>query len=103
MESLDEYMEKYNKRLEEGIKNVELTDYDQIDFKRGSGYMHGKHEGRIEFIKDTTPPEELEEALFKEECQYIKALRESDKLAKSIDLEVDLKKGGVEEFLSNFK
>lgn len=98
-----EYMDDYNKRLEEGIKKVEITDYDEIDLKKGSGYMHGKHEDRIEFIKDTTPPDELEEALFQEECQYIKALRKLDELAKSINVKVDLKREGADDFLKYFK
>lgn len=103
MTDINEFMEAYNKKLEDGIKKVELKDYDDIDIKKGSGYMHGKHENLIEFIKDTTPPEKLEEALFMEECQYIKALRKSEEFAKSLSVDVNLKKESLDEFLSNFK
>lgn len=102
MESLAKYMEDYNKRLEEGVKNAELKDYTKADLIRGSGYMHGKHEDLIALIKDTVPPEELEDALFREECQYVKALRESDKIAKSLKIEVDFKKDGFDDFIKNF-
>ena len=107
MENLVEYMESYNKRLEEGIKNVEVIDYDETDLLKGAGFMHRKYEDRIEFIKKTIPDEEREEALFMEECQYIKALRKSDELAKKLITSPYVPpkptEEEIEEFLSNWK